>query len=169
VASPGSGEVIISEVMQNPSVLSDNDGEWFELHNPGPDALLLGGCTIEGNDNDDGFDIDDGLEIAAGGYFTLANDSAGGPGFAEDQQWPGGSFSLNNSADMVRLVCGGVVVDEVGYDDGATFPDPDGASMSLDPGSYDAGDNDLGGNWCEGASDYNMGDLGTPGAANDPC
>jgi len=57
----------------------------------------------------------------------------------------------------------------VGYDDGATFPDPDGASMSLDPGSYDAGDNDLGGNWCEGASDYNMGDLGTPGAANDPC
>jgi len=57
----------------------------------------------------------------------------------------------------------------VAWDDGVSFPDPEGASMALDPAHLDAGDNDDGSSWCEASSAYGEGDLGTPGAANDAC
>ena len=58
----------------------------------------------------------------------------------------------------------GVEADRVEYDGGATFPDPNGASMSLiDP----ALDNNVGANWCEASTPFGDGDLGTPGGAND--
>lgn len=169
VATPGPGEVIVTEIMQNPSALSDAMGEWFELHNPTTGPLTLGGCDIEGNISDGGFSLPADLTIAAGAYLVLAVDTPGGPGFVPDLVWSGAAFGLNNTADMVRLICDGATVDEVAYDDGVTFPDPNGASMTLAPTAIDAGDNDVGDNWCEGSSDYFMGDFGTPGAANDDC
>jgi hypothetical protein len=33
----------------------------------------------------------------------------------------------------------------------------------------DTKSNDLGENWCDATSTYGLGDLGTPGAANDTC
>src|SRR4029079_2000 len=59
--------------------------------------------------------------------------------------------------------------DEVSYDDGATFPDPNGQSMNLDPGSYDAVANDLGVNWCAATTPFGAGDFGSPGTANEVC
>jgi hypothetical protein len=61
-----------------------------------------------------------------------------------------------------------MLVDEVIYDGGLTFPDPNGQSMSLDPGSYDVMANDIGTNWCPATTNYN-GDFGTPGTANPVC
>ena len=52
---------------------------------------------------------------------------------------------------------------------GSGFPDPNGASMILDPSMLDATSNDDGANWCESTSALSTGDLGTPGAANDTC
>lgn len=165
---PVAGEVIITEIMQNPSILPDSEGEFFELYNPGMADLQLANCFVEGS-TDAGFPIAvDDMVIAPMSYRTFAAPSVGGPGFVEDYQWPVGDFSLNNGTDTVRLVCDGMVVDEVTYDNGVTFPDPTGASMNLDPMSYDATANDTGGNWCEGTNSYN-GDFGTPGTDNTVC
>jgi hypothetical protein len=44
-----------------------------------------------------------------------------------------------------------------------------GASLSLDPDAIDTASNDLVANYCDGMTDYGLGDLGTPAAANPQC
>ncbi len=164
---PGFAEIVITEVMQNPAALADDQGEWFELHNPGLiEAFQLGGCVVQGGGMGEAFAIDGDLVVTAGDYVTLA--TAATPGFAPDFVWSG-AFTLGNTSDTIRLVCDGAPIDEIGYDDGATFPDPTGASMQLDPGALDVVANDDGSNWCEGVTDYAPGDRGSPGAANVGC
>jgi hypothetical protein len=166
---PAVGEVIITEIMQNPFVLADADGEWFELYNPTMGvSFQLGGCFVDGNGIDVGFTIDTDMVIGPGEYRIFSTDSLLDQGFTPDYQWLDAQFGLSNASDTVRLTCSGVVVDVVSYDDGLTFPDPNGQSMSLDPGSYDAVANDIGANWCAGTISYN-GDFGTPGADNPVC
>lgn len=164
---PIAGELVISEIMQNPTAVDDAQGEYFELHNPSlMGSFQLRSCVVEGGGNGESFTIDTDLVVDAGDYVTLA--TGANPGFVPDFAWPG-AFALVNGSDTVRVVCDGVTVDEVTYDDGATFPDPAGASMQLDPGSLDDVANDDGSNWCASATPFGPGDLGTPGAANTAC
>jgi hypothetical protein len=166
---PLTGEVLITEIMQNPNVLADSDGEWFEVFDPtAATSFQLRNCVIEGNPADAGFTIDTDLVIGPESYLTFATDSVGGPGFTPDYSWFDLDFGLNNTTDTVRLVCNGIVVDEVTWDDGATFPDPVGAAMSLSFDVYDEVLNDQGDAWCEATTNYN-GDFGTPGADNPVC
>jgi len=163
---PGATELVITEIMQNPDALPDDEGEYFELHNPSlVESFQLQGCVVEGGAVDESFVIAADLAIDAGDYLTFA--FAADPGFTPDYVWSG--FSLNNVTDTLRVVCDGVTVDEVAYDDGATFPDPTGASMQLEPTSTDSVSNDVGGNWCESGVPFGSGDLGTPGSANTSC
>ncbi|MEM7153822.1 MAG: lamin tail domain-containing protein [Myxococcota bacterium] len=164
---PGIGEVVITEIMQNPFTLGDTDGEFFELYNPTMATYQLANCLFEGS-TDTGFSIPDDLQIGPLSYLTLATDSMVDQGFVADYQWDGSVFGLNNGNDIVRILCGGLPVDIVEYDDGATFPDPNGASMNLSFDMYDAMLNDIGTNWCESNTSYN-GDFGTPGADNIIC
>ena len=78
-------------------------------------------------------------------------------------------MSLANGDDEILLEAGSVLVDVIEYDNGSTFPDPNGASMNLDPTMQDAGLNDQGASWCVATSSFGAGDLGTPGAVNDSC
>ena len=166
---PVAGEVIVTEIMQNPFALMDVDGEWFEIHNPTlGTSFQLGGCSFEGA-TDVGFTIDVDMVIGPGEYLVFSTDAMVDQGFVPDYQWIDADYNLTNTSDLVRLSCNAVVVDEVAWDDGATFPDPNGQSMSLDPGSYDAVDNDDGANWCEATTPYPTGDFGTPGADNPVC
>ena len=56
-----------------------------------------------------------------------------------------------------------ITMDSVGWDNGTTFPDPNGASMALlDPTL----DNSVGSNWQESTNPYGDGDFGTPGIPN---
>lgn len=165
---PLAGEVIITEIMQNPSVLLDSDGEWFEVFNPTMGtSFQLGSCVVEGS-TDLGFTIDLDMVIGPMEYRIFATDSLLDQGFVADYQWADLQYNLTNTSDTVRVVCNGVTVDEVSYDDGATFPDPNGQSMSLSFPFYDAVANDSGANWCTGSTSYN-GDFGTPGADNPEC
>ncbi|MCH9684980.1 MAG: hypothetical protein K0V04_26320 [Deltaproteobacteria bacterium] len=166
---PTAGEVVITEIMQNPSVLLDTEGEWFEVYNPTMGTVFqLGSCTIDGNMSDTGFTVQGDLTIGPMEYRVFSVDFMGDQGFVPDYQWPGADFGLNNGSDEVRLSCNGMMVDQVQYDGGATFPDPNGQSMSLDPAAYDAIANDMGASWCPGSISYN-GDFGTPGADNPSC
>ncbi len=162
------GEIVINEIMQNPAAVFDADGEWFELHNPTGSPIDINGWTIADNDFDT-HTIDNGgpLLVPAGGYVVLANnaDSATNGGVTVDYQYDGMVFFLSNGADeLVLQDTVGAEVDRVEWDNGVTFPDPNGASMALiDP----ALDNNVGANWCESSTPFGAGDRGTPGAVND--
>ena len=73
-------------------------------------------------------------------------------------------INLHNTDELILLDGAQDEIDRVDYDDGATFPSPNGAAMAL---KYPTLDNNVGANWCEASTPYGNGDLGTPGAAND--
>ncbi len=158
--------IVINEIMQNPSAVSDDKGEWFELYNNDTQTVDINGWIIK----DDGSDyhvIDNGgpLTIDPGDYLVLGiNDTtAVNGGVPVDYMYD--HFILSNSSDEVVLVYsdGVTEVDRVNYDNGATFPDPNGKSMELKNPNYD---NNVGANWDVSSSPYGDGDLGTPGAQN---
>lgn len=163
------GELLITEILQAPLQVDGDFGEWVELHNTTGDAIDLKGLSLvdEGGDR---VDVEASVVVPAGGYAVLASsaDPARNGGLDVDWAW-GFDYGLKNSGQAVILAHGTVELDRVEYDNGATFPDPEGASMSLDPSAFDVDGNDLGANWCEGTSRYGDGDRGTPGEANPPC
>lgn len=167
--------LVITEIMQNPAAVLDSNGEWFEIHNPTGVPVDLDGWTIA-DDGSDSHVIVGPLVIAPGGYLVLGinADSATNGGVTVDYQYS--TFFLANGDDEVILIHPTAgVVDRVTYDDGFVsdvknlFPDPNGASMSLNPALLNSGANDFGLNWCPSTTVFGAGDLGTPGAANDSC
>lgn len=165
-APPPVVAIVINEIMQNPAAVSDNNGEWFELVNATPDPVDIDGWTIKDNGSNLHVVANGGpLVIPAGGFLVLGTDAnaAANGGVAIDYQYS--NIFLGNGSDaLILLDTASSEVDRVEWDNGATFPDPTGASMALkDP----ALDNNIGANWCESETTFGDGDLGTPGAPND--
>lgn len=158
----GSPEVVISELMKNPEVLPDADGEWIELHNSGTEPLALGGCFLARDEQE--LELESGFVIEAGGYLTFANGEA--PGFQPDVLYSGITLP-NTGAFVLRLACGEQVLDAVNVDP-AALANRAGRSLSLSGSTLDDGTGEVSTTWCEGVTSYN-GDFGTPGAANPPC
>jgi Lamin Tail Domain/Secretion system C-terminal sorting domain len=158
-------DIVINEIMQNPSAVSDSYGEYFEVYNDGVADVDMDGWTVSDLDTES-FVISGTALVTAGGYFVFGvNDTlAINGGVPVDYMYPN-NFYLSNSADELVLTDVGLVVqDQVEWDNGVTFPDPNGASMQLiDP----ALDNNVGANWAEANLPYGDGDFGTPGAANE--
>jgi hypothetical protein len=160
--------LVITEIMQNPSSVSDSDGEWFEIFNSGDIELDLNGWTIKDADTDN-HTISSSLIINPGEYKVLgvnSNSSSNG-GVTVDYQYSG--ITLANGADELVLInTNDTVFDSVAYDggpdnDGGIFPDPTGASMAL---VHPDSNNNVGTNWQESTTSYGDGDLGTPGIPN---
>ena len=170
---PAVGEVIITEIMQNPAASLDADGEYFEVYNTTSSARDLDGCTVGSAtaSGPESFVIRETRLVGPGEYVVFAR-SNNAP-FVADYVY-NGAINLNNTVDMVAIICPqptgpAVEIDQVSYDNGATFPNPEGASMSLNPNRMSATQNDLGSNWCESTTTFGVGDRGTPGAPNDFC
>ncbi len=164
------GDLVITEIMQNPLAVGDADGEYFEVYNGSGADVDLDGLVVS-DLGSDSFEVSGSLIVAAGDYavFGKSTDTAINGGVPVDYAF-GTSMTLANGDDEVVLSNTlGVTIDSVAYDGGLVFPDPIGAAMSLDPSALDAVSNDDGGSWCEASSSYGDGDLGTPGAANDDC
>jgi hypothetical protein len=161
------GDLVITEIMRNPSAVSDSNGEWFEVHNPRDFNLDVNGLVVQ-DDGVDSFAVSASILVPPGGYLVLG--SNGDPntngGVSVDFVWS--SFILANSIDEIDLFGGAVRIDRVAYD-GTTFPITAGAAMSLDPNSTNTSDNDVGSNWCEATTLLSGGDFGTPGTANPAC
>jgi hypothetical protein len=156
------GALVISELMVDPQALSDAEGEWFELYNPGAEVLDLAGCEIaDGSAQHHSIAVHVGLP--PNGFVSVARGEQ--PGFVPDVV---STFSLKNGADVLELVCGGVTIDRVEYDKTAGFPVAVGTSMSLDASSLDAVTNDVGESWCLAVRGYGA-DLGSPGHPNPAC
>ena len=169
-----SGAVVITEIMQDPSELGDNNQEWFEVTNVWTNPVNLHSWTISDKDLDttaiyrpSGIVIDPG-ETAV---FCSNADPAQNGGVDCDYDWQ--DFVLANEADEVILELDGVEIDRVEYTGANPWPDPTGKSINLDPNAYDETGNDAGTNWCVTpdnlAYQLESGDYGTPGDLNPTC
>ena len=167
-ASPG--DLIVTEIFAD-APGNDAGTEWFEVLNmTALDIDLLD--WVMSDLGGSSHTISASVIVPAGGYSVLgqnASTSSNG-GVDVDYDYPNGWDLQNNTDEIVLTSPSGTVIDQVAYDGGPSFPDPTGASMSLDPGSLSAADNDDGANWCEGLAAFGSeGWLGTPGAPNLAC
>ena len=157
--------LVINEIMNNPVNVSDSYGEWFEVTNIGPDTIDMNGLTLK-DDGGDQHTISQvgGLLLEPGEFvvFAVNDNSAENGGVSVDYVYS--NFALGNGWDEIIFEHPtGAILDEVWYDNGATFPDPAGGSMMLiDPYS----DNSLGANWMTSTVPFGDGDFGTPGSSN---
>jgi hypothetical protein len=160
------GNLVITEIMRDPADVVDDVGEWFEVLNATPASVELDGLVVR-DDGIDTFTVAGPLVVAAGERIVLSRalTAAGG---ATDLEF-GAAMALGNGEDEIVLEAAAGEIDRVGWDAGATWIEPVGASMTLDPDATDAGSNDDPAHWCEGTTVYGATDRGTPGASNDAC
>ena len=152
--------VVISEVMPNPSAVSDSYGEWFEIINIDSIPIDLNGWTIM-DEGGDSHVISSSIEIHPGEYMVLGrnSDESVNGGYVSDYTYS--SFALANSDDEIILLDQDEkMVNAVSY--GATFPYSSGISMYL---IDHTSDNTIDSNWVASSMPYGDGDLGTPGRA----
>ena len=157
--------LVINEIMNNPVNVTDSYGEWFEMTNTGTDTIDLNGLTLK-DDGGDQHTISQmgGLLLEPGEFVVLGvNDNPAENG-GVNVDYVYSNFALGNGWDEIIFEHPtGAILDEVWYDNGATFPDPAGGSMMLiDPYS----DNSLGANWTTSTEPFGDGDFGTPGSSN---
>jgi len=167
-ATAGAQTIVITEIMQNPSAVADSAGELFEICNQGSTAVDINGWTIQDNDFDSHV-VDNGgpLVIDVGTVLVLGNnsDTATNGGAPVDYQYSG--FFLGNSSDEIVLLDNSLVeMDRIEYDNGVTFPDPNGASMEF---IWLSIDNTDGSSWTSFSdTTFGDGDFGTPGIRRNP-
>lgn len=155
-------KLIINELMANPSVVTDDVGEWVEIHNWGNASADLQGYVIASN-NDTGHTIASSIIVPAGGYVVLArNGDSGTNGGVLAHYAYGTVVTLANSSDWLALrTSAGLTVDSAAWSSV-----PTGASRGVANPSAD--NTEMGGaNWTTQTSLYGSGDKGTPGAQND--
>jgi len=166
----GSGELLITEIMYDPTAQTDAVGEWVEIYNNTNRALNLKNLVIRKNDTESHI-ITDSISLLPGGYWVLARAESA---VAGNKYNYGTDITLNNTGAVLSVSnfgtdgTDGTVICSVNY--GAEgFPAASGASISLDPGSLNATDAATGTSWCISSSVFDTGDMGTPGAVNDNC
>ena len=162
------GDLMITEIMQNPSAVNDSEGEWFEIFNPNSSPVDMNGWYIKDNDYDS-IKILTSLIVPANGFIVLganSNTSANG-NYTCDYQYVYNDLQLSNGADEIILFNPAEEeVDRVEYDGGTNWPDPNGASMIF-TGSITDDNNDYQ-NWSvatlrEPTYSGTYSDLGSPG------
>jgi len=163
------GTLVFSEVFQNPEAVEEPVGEWLEVYNPTGVAIDMDGYLISWGA---GEIISGSVIVPAGGYALLAGsddplENGGLP--AVDFAWASDLF-LGNGSETLQIYDAALnLVARIHYDNGGDWPDPKGASMSLDPSQLNFFGSQEGTNWCPATTPYGAGDLGTPKAANPSC
>jgi len=174
--SQSPGDLIITEIMNNPSAVSDTTGEYIEIYNTTSSAIDIDGWTLK-DDGSDTHVIDaatgGNTVVPANGYLVLgrSSDVTENGNAPVDYAYGTGGHTTGNGSDEVVFVLpdGTTEIARVNYDNGATFPDLTGESMQLDPSALNATDYSDGNNWCASQTAYGDGDLGTPGMPNEAC
>jgi len=159
IRAPESGELLISEIMANPSAVSDTVGEWFELFNPTGDSLILNNLVLSDNgSNSHQINASDNLLINSGQYFLLARngDSAINGGIIADYIYAG--FTLGNTSDAIIISSTSSEITRLEYSSGFIEAGKSTELFQLP--------NDIG-NYQRTADSfiYGAGDIGTPGIA----
>ena len=167
----GYGELLITEIMYDPSALSDTNGEWFEIYNNSDDTINLHNLVL-GRDDTNRHLITDSIELSPATYFVLIRTELATD--ATNSYMYGSDLTLSNTGAVLSIFNEGTETDpgalifSVNYGS-ENFPDNSGASISLSPNLINAADAILGTSWCTSTSVFSTGDLGTPGLINDVC
>jgi hypothetical protein len=171
IVAPVAGDLVITELMPDPSAVGDTAGEWFEV-------VALADVDLNGLGLDRAADasapevIDQAacLPLAAGAFAVFARDAdpavnGGLPPVAATFSFALVAGSVATPGD-VQLVAGDgtTVLDAVTWTGSSA-----GVSIQLDPDQISPAGNDDPANLCAGTTPYGLGDLGTPGAANGEC
>ena len=165
VVAPQLGDLVITELMPDPSAVADAEGEWFEV-------LVTADVDLNGlelgtdpTSPDDTLPVNgDCIAVTAGTRVVFARnaDSAGNGGI--DPVLAPFSFGLANGGGTLFVGYVGEVLDQITWT-GASA----GTAISLDPDAEDPVSNDDQGNFCDATMPYGAGDLGTPGAMGGQC
>ena len=162
------GDLVITEVMYNPAVVSDRNGEWFEVYNNTSYYIDIYGLQIYDNNSGSNVSgINDHIYIAPNSYFIFSRNSD----YTRNGGVPTGfkyntSFYLSNTSDNIIVAGTNGIIDEVSWSR-TNYPNIPGVSMSLHPNSFDPDENDYSGYWQSAQSQYGNGDFGTPAMPND--
>ncbi len=165
------GDLLITEIMPDPSALADTEGEWFEIYNASTRTIDLQGLVIL-RDGLYGHVIADALELTPGSFAVLARTSSATT--APLQYVYGAAITLSNTGAILSIHNKGTVsspgdlIFSVDYGSEG-FPAAAGYSLSLSPENMEADAAVTGSSWCLSSSVYSTGDHGTPGILNDVC
>lgn len=164
VVAPTVGDLVFTELMPDPSAVSDAEGEWFEIYVA--NTVDLNGLEIGKTVGDPDLEINPTQcqTVTAGTYLLFAHGddpNLNGTLPAVDYTF---DFSLTNAGGTLYVGHDAATLDEITYP-GASA----GAAISLDAGQLDPTANDDQDNWCDAVDVYGAGDLGTPAAANPAC
>jgi hypothetical protein len=170
-APSASGELVITEIMSNPSGPSETGREWIKVENLTADTLDLGGCVLRGGAPGAMATIPAGTLVRQNQRAVFGGTAAG---FTPNATF---AFALDNDRDSIRLECGTppVRIDEVAWDVALGSPVGDafdGLSQTLDNSFATATLNDEPTYWCSPSvpySSYNHRDMGYPFRENGYC
>jgi Lamin Tail Domain len=159
-----SGNIVITEIMRNPSQASDANGEWFELYNTLNRGQNLRNWVVR-DEEGDRFVIDRNLIIPARGYVVLGNNNNTrlNGGVILNYVYDRTQFTLRRNDQMSLFNANNRRIDRVNWGAGG-FPGQPGRTIELRDVALD---NNFGPNWCLASKRFGAGDRGTPGAAND--
>jgi hypothetical protein len=167
---PFPGDIIITEIMQNPAVTQDAFGEYFEVYNTRNYPIDINRWVISSaGDPNHIIDHPGPLFVPPSGYLVLGINGSQGVNGGIPVNYVYSGILLLNGADTLQLSYKGSVSDIVAYDGGPSFPSPSGPSMNLDPDHFHHLSNDSGVNWCLSTTPLPSGDMGTPGQPNVQC
>jgi hypothetical protein len=165
-----SGDLLITEIMYDPTSLTDTYGEWFEIYNNTGFPVNLQNLVIRKSGTDSHV-ITASIILPSHAYQVLARNESAVSG---NKYVYGTSITLNNTGAVLSVSnygtdgTDGPEICSVNYG-GEGFPSASGASICLSPESLNAAGESVGTSWCVSSSAYNTGDLGTPGTLNDNC
>jgi hypothetical protein len=172
-SKPAQGEVVISEVMYDPSG-PDPAGEWIEVYNTTSSPKSLSGLTIvDGGDRTNV--IGTGVTVGPKAYVLLVRSksdaiAAGVPSASIVYEYGAGAAAgtgvqlANGSTGAVYLRNGSTTIAEAVY--GGWFSQSGGSSIQLKTLTYSAAAQSY--NWCLSSNAWALGsDNGTPGSASD--
>src|SRR5262249_47543130 len=158
IVHPAAGDVVITELMADPSAVGDEEGEWFELllkkdidlnglqlgTKPGTPALTLASGTC--------------LRRAAGSRLVFAKSADPTMNRRPPSVVQPFPFGLSSAGGVLFVGVGGAVLDQV-----TCAGSTSGVSRGLDPSAETPAANDPDTSWCGAPSHYGAGDHGTPG------
>ena len=167
-AGTATGQIVITEVMPNPSAVADTRGEWFEIYNAGSTRVNIKEWKIVDGSSSNTHQLPTtDFWVEPGAYVLFAEESTTNGGLpTPDYDYPS-SIGLNNGTETLTITDkDDNTQDAVSWT--SSWPFGNGESMSFkDPTvATPATANDNADNWCTETATYGDGDKGTPGEAS---